>query len=183
MFHLRRTGFLNVFGKSPDETAYKRYQLCKQSMLEGITMIQPQLYQYSFDGPPQTVHLDSTSILPDRILLLDTFFEVLIYHGKTIHHWKQQGFHEKEEYANLKQLIEAPIEDARDIIEGRFPIPRYIETEEGGSQARFLMSKVNASKTYTSQDWNQTGGVTVLSDDVNLQSFVDHLKKLAVQPQ
>ena len=25
----------------------------------------------------------------------------------------------------------------------RFPVPRYIDTEQGGSQARFLLCKVN----------------------------------------
>lgn len=181
MFHLRRTQFLNVFGHSPDETAYARYQLCKQNMTECITMIQPQLYRYSFDGPPDTVHLDSTSILPNAILLLDSFFQVLIFHGKDIDSWIKQGYHEKPEYENLKKLIEAPVEDAREVIEGRFPVPRYIETQEGGSQARFLYSKVNVSKSHNTQDWDQSGGATVLSDDISLQKFVDHLKKLAVK--
>lgn len=95
--------------------------------------------------------------------------------------WVKAGYHEKPEYENLKKLIEAPIEDAREIIENRFPVPRYIETQEGGSQARFLFSKVNVSKNHNTQDWNQSGGATVLSDDVNLQNFVDHLKKLAVK--
>ncbi len=30
----------------------------------------------------QPVLLDSTSITPDRILLLDTFFHILIFHGE-----------------------------------------------------------------------------------------------------
>lgn len=181
LFHLRRTGFLNVFGHSPDETAYHRYQLCRQNIHEAIIMIQPSLFSYSFNGPPEIVSLDAQSLLPDRILLLDSFFQVLIYHGEHIHAWVKQGLLEKEEYANLKQLVAAPIEDAREILATRFPIPRYIETQVGGSQARFLLARVNPSKNY--QDvWNQQGGATVLSDDVNLQNFVDHLKKLAVAP-
>jgi protein transport protein SEC23 len=179
MFHLRRTGFLNVFGHSPDETAHHRYQMCRQDLQESITMIQPQLYSYSFSGEPELVHLDSSSLKEDRILLLDTFFQVLIYHGATIHAWKKAGYHLQENYANLKELLEAPVEDARDIIDNRFPIPRYIETQHGGSQARFLLARVNPSKNYQDQ-WNQQGGEAVLSDDVSLQSFVDHLKKLAV---
>ena len=54
-----------------------------------------------------------------------------------------------------------------------------IETQHGGSQARFLLARVNPSKNYQDQ-WSQQGGEAVLSDDVSLQSFVDHLKKLAV---
>jgi len=181
LFHLRRTGFLNVFGHSPDETAYSRYQLGKQCLQEAITMITPALYSYSFNGPPEIVPLDSSSVQPDKILLLDTFFQVLIYHGDNIHAWVKAGYHEKEEYANLKELIEAPIEDARDIIANRTPVPRYIETHVGGSQARFLLAKVNPSKSHNNA-WDQQGGATVLSDDVSLQNFVDHLKKLAVSP-
>ena len=105
----------------------------------------------------------------------------MIYHGDNIHAWVKAGYHEKEEYANLKELIEAPIEDARDIIANRTPVPRYIETHVGGSQARFLLAKVNPSKSHNNA-WDQQGGATVLSDDVSLQNFVDHLKKLAVSP-
>jgi len=45
-------------------------------------MIQPQLFSYSFNGPPEAVLLDTSSIQPDRILLMDDFFHVLIYHGQ-----------------------------------------------------------------------------------------------------
>lgn len=34
----------------------------------------------------QPVLLDSSSILPDRILLMDTFFQILIYHGEVNTH-------------------------------------------------------------------------------------------------
>ena len=42
----------------------------------------------------------------------------------------------------------APVDDAGEILAGRFPAPRYIDTEQGGSQARFLLSKVNPSQTH-----------------------------------
>lgn len=42
----------------------------------------------------------------------------------------------------------APVDDAAEILAGRFPAPRYIDTEQGGSQARFLLSKVNPSQTH-----------------------------------
>ena len=40
-------------------------------------MIQPILYSYSFNGPPEPVLLDTSSLLPDRILLMDTFFHIV----------------------------------------------------------------------------------------------------------
>ena len=45
-------------------------------------MIQPILYAYTFNGPPEPVLLDTSSIQPDRILLMDTFFQLLIFHGE-----------------------------------------------------------------------------------------------------
>lgn len=77
--------------------------------MNSLIMIQPILYSYTFHGPPevffislkvlltedsvnlscltivlclQPVLLDSGSIQGDRILLLDTFFQLLIYHGE-----------------------------------------------------------------------------------------------------
>lgn len=45
-------------------------------------------------------------------------------------------------------MIKAPVDDAQEILQTRFPMPRYIDTEQGGSQARFLLSKVNPSQTH-----------------------------------
>ena len=44
--------------------------------------MQPILYAYTFNGPPEPVLLDTSSIQPDRILLMDTFFQLLIFHGE-----------------------------------------------------------------------------------------------------
>jgi protein transport protein SEC23 len=57
--------------------------------------------------------LSVTSIQPNRILLLDTFFHVVIFHGETVAAWRKAGYHEKPEYANLKELLAAPQDDAK----------------------------------------------------------------------
>lgn len=51
--------------------------------------------------------------------------------------WKREGYHEQEEYAVFKELLQSPVDDAQDILATRFPIPRYVETEQGGSQVCF----------------------------------------------
>lgn len=61
-------------------------------------------------------------------------------------------------------------------------LPRFIVCDAGGSQARFLLAKLNPSTTHTSSSY---GGVTqtaqtIFTDDVSLQTFMDHLMKLAV---
>merc|ERR1711951_85079 len=104
--------------------------------------IQPILYSYSFSGPPEPVLLDTSSIQPDRILLMDTFFQILIFHGETIAQWRAAGYQHQPEYANFKQLLEAPVADAQEVgslkrepsvmpsvqvLLTRFPVPRYID--------------------------------------------------------
>uniref|UniRef100_A0A8C4IDZ7 Protein transport protein SEC23 n=1 Tax=Dicentrarchus labrax TaxID=13489 RepID=A0A8C4IDZ7_DICLA len=181
MFHLRRSPFLQVFNNSPDESSYYRHHFVRQDLTQSLIMVQPILYSYSFYGPPEPVLLDSSSILPDRILLMDTFFQLVIYHGETIAQWRKAGYQEMAEYENFKQLLQAPLDDAQEILQTRFPMPRYVDTEHGGSQARFLLSKVNPSQTHNNlYAWGQETGAPILTDDVSLQVFMDHLKKLAV---
>lgn len=181
MFHLRRSPFLQVFNNSPDESSYYRHHFVRQDLTQSLIMVQPMLYSYSFHGPPEPVLLDSGSILPDRILLMDTFFQLVIYHGETIAQWRKAGYQEMAEYENFKQLLQAPLDDAQEILQTRFPMPRYVDTDHGGSQARFLLSKVNPSQTHNnSNGWTQEPGAPILTDDVSLQVFMDHLKKLAV---
>lgn len=189
MYHLRRSQFLQVFNNSPDETSFYRHMLMREDLTQSLIMIQPILYSYSFNGPPEPVLLDTSSIQPDRILLMDTFFQILIFHGETIAQWRQLRYQEMPEYENFRQLLQAPVDDAQEILQIRFPMPRYIDTEQGGSQARFLLSKVNPSQTHnnmyayggqTMPIPNAESGAPVLTDDVSLQVFMEHLKKLAV---
>ena len=76
-------------------------------------MIQPTLMSYTFDTPPQPVLLDSVSIKHDVILLLDTFFHILIFHGELVAQWRKQGYQEQEGYENFKELLELPVADAQ----------------------------------------------------------------------
>ncbi len=141
-------------------------------------MIQPTLTSYGFDAPPQPVLLDSVSVKPDVILLLDTFFHILIFHGETIAQWRNAGYQDQEGYENFKQLLEVPVLDSQDLLTDRFPVSRYVVCDQGGSQARFLLSKLNPSTTHTSgSPYSAPGGAVVLTDDVSLQVFMEHLKK------
>lgn len=113
MFHLRRSQFLQVFNNSPDETAFYRHVLNREDCSNSLVMIQPTLDSYTFDTPPQPVLLDSTSIQPQHILLLDTFFHILIFHGETVAEWRKAGYQEQEGYENFKELLQQPKDDAR----------------------------------------------------------------------
>lgn len=68
----------------------------------------------------------------------------------------------------------------QDLITDRFPLPRFIVCDAGGSQARFLLSKLNPSTTHTTGPYGGTGATsaqTIFTDDVSLQTFMDHLMK------
>jgi protein transport protein SEC23 len=186
MYHLRRSNFLQTFNASPDETAFYRTVILREATMNSLVMIQPALLQYSFDeGPPQPVLLDSASLRPNVILLLDSFFHIVIWRGETIQAWYDAGYQEKEEYANFRDLLTAPAEDANRILEDRFPVPKFIQTNAGGSQARFLTSKVNPSTTYNTAGGGNFGADAgtnhIITDDVSLKVFMEHLIKLAVQ--
>ena len=176
MFHLRRSQFLQLFNSSPDEAAYYRYVLSRENTTNSLVMIQPTLLSYSFNGPPQAALLDSESVRPDVILLLDTFFHVVVFHGETIAAWREQGYHEQEEHAAFRALLEAPQSDAQLIMDSRFPVPRYIVCDQHKSEARFLMAKLNPSSTHNSSLDGGSGGAQVYTDDVSLRVFMEHCK-------
>lgn len=180
MFHLRRSKFLQNFNSSPDEQAFYRHVLCRESTSSSLIMLQPSLLSYSFQGTPQPVLLDATSVRPDTILLLDSFFHIIIFHGETIAAWKAQGYQLQEEHVNFRNLLEAPLQDAQCILKTRFPLPRYILCDQHKSEARFLLSMLNPSVTHHSAN-EMGGGQMIFTDDVSLRVFMEHLMKLAVQ--
>ncbi|CAO2839254.1 unnamed protein product [Amaranthus hypochondriacus] len=181
MFNLRRSQFVQVFNNSPDETAYFRMLLNRENITNAAVMIQPSLISYSFNAPPTPALLDVASIAADRILLLDAYFSVVIFHGMTIAQWRNMGYQNQPEHQAFKELLEAPNQDAQLIIHDRFPVPRLVVCDQHGSQARFLLAKLNPSATYNNV--NEMGAVSdvIFTDDVSLQVFFEHLQRLAVQ--
>ncbi|KAL8162898.1 hypothetical protein V2J09_014387 [Rumex salicifolius] len=180
MFNLRRSQFVQVFNNSPDETAYFRMLLNRESITNAAVMIQPSLIAYSFNSPPTPVLLDVASISADRILLLDSYFSVVVFHGMTIAQWRNMGYQNNPEHEAFAMLLQAPQDDAQMIIQERFPVPRLVVCDQHGSQARFLLAKLNPSATYNSGDM-AAGSDIIFTDDVSLQVFYEHLQKLAVQ--
>ncbi|XP_076884878.1 protein transport protein SEC23 F-like [Bidens hawaiensis] len=179
MFNLRRSQFVQVFNNSPDETAYFRMMLNRESITNAVVMIQPSLISYSFNSLPSPALLDVASISADRILLLDAYFSVVIFHGMTIAQWRNMGYQNQPEHQAFAQLLQAPHDDAEMIICDRFPVPRLVVCDQHGSQARFLLAKLNPSATYNNE--GSPGMDVIFTDDVNLQVFFEHLQKLVVQ--
>uniref|UniRef100_A0A6N2KA51 Protein transport protein SEC23 n=1 Tax=Salix viminalis TaxID=40686 RepID=A0A6N2KA51_SALVM len=181
IFNLRRSQFVQVFNNSPDETAYFRMLLNRENITNAAVMIQPSLISYSFNSLPQPVLLDVASIGADRILLLDSYFSVVIFHGMTIAQWRNLGYQNQPEHEAFAQLLQTPKEDAQTIIHERFPAPRLVVCDQHGSQARFLLAKLNPSATYNNANEMAAGSDIIFTDDVSLQVFFEHLQRLAVQ--
>ncbi|OAY65983.1 Protein transport protein SEC23 [Ananas comosus] len=181
MFNLRRSQFVQVFNNSPDETAYFRMMLDRENVNNAVVMIQPSLISYSFHSGPEPVLLDVTAIAADKILLLDSYFTIVVFHGMSIAQWRNAGYQSQPEHEAFAQLLQAPRDDADAIIKERFPVPRLVICDQHGSQARFLLAKLNPSVTYNSDNPPPHGGDVIFTDDVSFQVFMDHLQRLAVQ--
>ncbi|KAH7683028.1 protein transport protein SEC23 protein [Dioscorea alata] len=181
VFNLRRSQFVQVFNNSPDETAYFRMLLNRESVTNSVVMIQPSLVSYSFSSPPTPALLDVASVAADRILLLDAYFSVVIFHGMTIAQWRNMGYQNQPEHQAFAQLLQAPQDDAKMIIKDRFPVPRLVICDQHGSQARFMLAKLNPSANYNSAREVTPGSDVIFTDDVSLQVFCEHLQRLAVQ--
>ncbi|KAG2561822.1 hypothetical protein PVAP13_8KG124800 [Panicum virgatum] len=164
-----------------ERTAYFRMLLNRETVTNSVAMIQPSLISFSFDSPPSPVFLDVASIAADRILLLDAYFSVVIFHGMTIAQWRNMGYQNQPEHEQFAQLLQAPHEEAQMIIKGRFPVPRLVVCDQHGSQARFLLAKLNPSATYNSAHDVAPGSDIIFTDDVSFQVFCEHLQRLAVQ--
>ena len=181
MFNLRRSQFVQVFNNSPDETAYFRMLLNRENISNAAVMIQPSLISYSFNSLPAPALLDVASIAADRILLLDSYFSVVIFHGMTIAQWRNLGYQDQPEHQAFAQLLRAPQDDGQAIVRDRFPVPRLVVCDQHGSQARFLLAKLNPSATYNNAHEMAAGSDVIFTDDVSLQVFFEHLQRLAVQ--
>ena len=55
---------------------------------------------------------------------------------QTIAQWRKLGYQNDPQYESFSQLLQGPVDDAQEILQSRFPMPRYIDTEAGGSQVR-----------------------------------------------
>jgi protein transport protein SEC23 len=182
MFNLRRSPFVQVFGSSPDETAAARLALGREPVADAMVMIQPTLLSYAVGAPaPDPVLLDVASIAADRVLLLDAYFYVVVFHGATVAAWRKARYQDDPAHAAFAALLAAPRRDAEAILARRFPVPRLVDCDQNGSQARFLLAKLNPSSTYTTAAAAAPSAEVILTDDVSLAVFMDHLKKLAVQ--
>lgn len=181
LYHFRRSPFLSVFNSSPDQTTSLRHALLTEDVTNSLFMVQPTLMCYSLTSPPTPVILDASSLRPDCVLLLDTYFRVLIWHGSTIAAWKNQGYQEQEEYQNLRAALEQPMKEANDLVNERFPTPQFVSCDQDSSQARYLLARCNPSSDSSFAAAYGTKE-NLGTDEPSLAKFLQKLKQMAVVP-
>uniref|UniRef100_A0A6P6YMA7 Protein transport protein SEC23 n=1 Tax=Dermatophagoides pteronyssinus TaxID=6956 RepID=A0A6P6YMA7_DERPT len=183
MYHFRRGPFIEMLNNSPDETAFYRLCLLRENIRNTITMIGPTLIMYNLeDCAPHPVSLDSLSLKPDCVLLMDSYFHVVLWHGQAIMRWREQRFHEQPEYQNLKMILEAPVADALALLKSKLPCPKFVSCAAGGSQERFILARVNPSVAVKglAEDAEQQAGA-ILTEEVSLVTFIQHLAKFVTR--
>ena len=82
-----------------------------------------------------------------------------------------------------KDLLTYPKQECQIRSEARFPFPNIIECDEGSGQQRFLVAKLDPPDNEVADRMaNEVSLGDVHSDDVSLNVFMKHLKRLAVNP-
>ena len=160
----------------------ERYIFSRENLANGLLIIQPTLESYSLNGEGcEPVNLSATSLKEDVLLVLDNFFQVIVWYGKKIAKWRDEKYQEKPNYKKFAQLLEAPKIDVQEIVSDRFPQPTVIHCDQDTSQARFVTATVDPTFTYSSNLATETTGQKINTEDVNLGVFIEHLKKIVVQ--
>ncbi|KAL7713494.1 Protein transport protein SEC23 [Entamoeba marina] len=176
MYHLRRSHFLQVFNCSPDETRVFRAALMRENVVNSLTMIQPTLDCYKVGETAKPVLLSMQSVESDSILLLDTFFYLVVFRGEAVAEWMKQKLEEQEQYAGLSSFYQNPENDAKQLAEDRVPAPRiYVCNRYSGDQ-RFLFTILDPSVTPGSNPKD-----IIVTEDVTLKVFMEHLRRLSVK--
>ena len=119
-YYFRKSTFILNFAISVDEMHMNRTILTRENIANALVMIQPSLLEYSCDREnPEAVLCDIAALKDDVVILFDAYFSVVIWyasftrHGATIKDWREEGYHELEEYASLKAALDNPREDSK----------------------------------------------------------------------
>jgi protein transport protein SEC23 len=179
LYHLRRSPFMSTFNSSPDLTTSLRHSLLLEDSANSLFMIQPTLMQFSLDEEPKPVLLDTGSLQKNCVLLLDTFFRVLVWHGSEVAAWRNAKYHEQPEYANLKRILETPLAEAQALIQERFPTPLLVVCDQESGLARYLLARCNPS----TQNYEGLAGraeKNLGTDEPSLARFLAKLREVAV---
>lgn len=113
--------------------------------------------------------------------------------------WQADGVQNLPQYAFFNDFLRVARESAMAQLQGRLPAPRFIVCQEKGSQARFLMAKLNPSISHATTPQKDRSAPTgmaavagaagspeedeppVFSDDTTLKAFLSQLRSVVIQ--
>jgi protein transport protein SEC23 len=165
---------LTTFNSTPDQTSVSRHALVAEDAMNSLFMVQPSLMKYAIGAEAVPALLDTGSIQPDVVLVLDTFFRVVLWHGATVARWRDDGYHQKEGYKALTVLLDAPRREAEGLVAERFPTPAFISCDQDSSLARYLLTRCSPSAAVCAF------GEAMATDEPSLDTFLAKLKQMAV---
>jgi protein transport protein SEC23 len=168
MFFFRRSLLVQTGNNSPDETSYYNNLLYREKVSEALKLIKPVLISYHYQGEIKPVELDSRSLEPDVVLLLDSFHNVVVWRGGYVAQWIKEGYHRQPEYSFLREILERSEERAQELCT-RLPTPQFCVTEQDKSQQRILHHYVNPS-----------GGTSIITENINFEKFFEALCRVVV---
>lgn len=169
MFFFRRSLLVQTGNNSPDETAYYSTLLYNQRVSDALKLIKPTLISYHYQGGVEAVEMDSKSLEPDVILVLDTFHNVVVWKGEYVAQWEAEGYHEKPEYEFLNEILKRSKERGEALCRSRLPTPQFCITGQNKSQQRILHHYVNPS-----------GGSSIVTENINYEKFEEALRRVVV---
>jgi protein transport protein SEC23 len=142
VFHMRRSAVLRTSGLSPDRTTFFRLLASTLDTFSSLVLVQPTLIGYQLGGGSgRPLPLEPNSVAPDRVLLLDSFTQLVLCQGGALAMAaRDAGSPAANEVEMLTRRVRA---DAEALGANRFPAPALIECEQGSSKARYLTQKVN----------------------------------------
>ena len=179
MYHFRRSPFMSTFNISPDYATFLRHSLLNEDVTNSLFMIQPSLVQYNLDQEPQPVILDTSNLQRGCSLLLDTYHRVLVWYGGDVASWRDAGYHKLPEYQNIKNILEMPLEEAKELIKERFPTPLLVVCEPDSGLSRSLLVRCMPSSSSYDDAGFRTGDA-LGTDEPSFASFSKKLKEVAV---
>ncbi|KAH3673512.1 hypothetical protein WICMUC_003618 [Wickerhamomyces mucosus] len=164
---INKSNLLKFFNFTPDEIISNMIIFQNLSVSDAILMIQPTLLQYSLDSPePIPILLDSNALLKTNvILLMDSFTHLVIHIGDEVARWRD-NYDIENEYNHIAEFLDHPKIEAIELLKERFPLPRYVITDQGRSQDRFLKAKLSPVNNGTN---------SILTEEESLFDFYNRL--------
>jgi protein transport protein SEC23 len=179
LYHFRRSPFVLARGPAGERLSTIRRALMQADVNSSLLMIQPSLMRYSAGRAPRQVLLDESSLDASCVLLLDSFFGLLVWHGAEVVGWRTSGSHLQPDGKKIRELLKFPLGEAKALLDERFPVPHLFVCDQDSPQAQYLRVRCIPS----GEEIEGLGGrreANLGNDEPSFPRFFAKLKVIAV---